>query len=106
MDLYIPANAKIQSEIFPGFGKKELVKSLFGITFGIIIAMILHLITKEISVTIISIVATAFISVMMCTKIENIRQSVVDLVIDHIRFSNSQKIYPYRYLNEWEDYLC
>ena len=106
MDLYIPANAKSQAEIFTGFGKNELVKSIIGTAFGTAISMVVYLITREIAWTMLCTVGSAFISVMMCTKIDNIGQSVVDVAVDQVRFNKGQKIYPYRYLDEWGDHIC
>ncbi|MCL2050842.1 MAG: hypothetical protein FWG91_03785 [Lachnospiraceae bacterium] len=101
MDLYIPANARPQAEIFKGFGKNELMKSVIGMAGGMAAAVILYLFTGEIAWSILATVAVAIVSVTMCSKIDNIGQSVVDIFLDQARFNKSQKIYPYRYLDEW-----
>jgi hypothetical protein len=102
MELYIPASAKTQAEIFSGFGKNELLKSIVGAAAGFAVAALAYLISKEITLAVMTAIASIFASVVLCAKIENVGQSAVDIVADQIRFSRSQKIYPYRYLNEWE----
>lgn len=106
MELYIPARAKTQTEIFNGFGKKEIQKSVVGITFGAVIATVAFLFTREVAVAIIIMIAVALICGVMCAKIESIGQSIVDIFIDLVRFKRSQKIYPYRYLDEWGEQQC
>ena len=45
--LYIPRGLKLRSEIFNGFGKEELIKSIISsIVFGII-DIIIYIITKK-----------------------------------------------------------
>ena len=100
--LYIPMGVKPESEFFTGFGKKQLFQSAIGSLFFGLIAFLLWLITASATIAIILILSGCIGSVMMTTKDTN-NLSVVDQVMNMIRFSRSQKYYPYRYGNEWGD---
>ena len=84
LKLYIPLGVKPEAELFTGFGKKQLFQSIVGsLVMGGIAAL-----------------AWLFGSVMMTTKDQS-NLSVVDQVQNLIRFLRRQKIYPYRYGDEW-----
>lgn len=84
LKLYIPLGVKPEAELFTGFGKKQLFQSIVGsLVMGGIAAL-----------------AGIFGSVMMTTKDQS-NLSVVDQVQNLIRFLRGQKIYPYRYGDEW-----
>lgn len=101
ISLYIPMGVKTENELFNGFGKRELMQSLIGSLFFALLAMLLWIFAQNIALTVITILSGMFGSVMMCTKDQN-NQSVVDQVGNIIRFYNSQQIYPYRMLKEWD----
>ena len=58
------------------------------------------LFTGNVTTTVILVLAGIFGSVMMTTKDQS-NLSVVDQVQNLIRFLRGQKIYPYRYGDEW-----
>ena len=80
LKLYIPLGVKPEAELFTGFGKKQLFQTLIG---SLVLAL-----------------AGIFGSVMMTTKDQR-NLSVVDQVQNLVRFLRGQKIYPYRYGDEW-----
>ena len=91
LKLYIPLGVKPEAELFTGFGKKQLFQSIVGsLVMGGIAAL----------ATVILALAGIFGSVMMTTKDQS-NLSVVDQVQNLIRFLRGQKIYPYRYGDEW-----
>ena len=97
LKLYIPLGVKPEAELFTGFGKKQLfVGSL--VMGGI--AALAWLFTGNVTTTVILALAGIFGSVMMTTKDQS-NLSVVDQVQNLIRFLRGQKIYPYRYGDEW-----
>ena len=89
LKLYIPLGVKPEAELFTGFGKKQ---------GGI--AALAWLFTGNVTTTVILALAGIFGSVMMTTKDQS-NLSVVDQVQNLIRFLRGQKIYPYRYGDEW-----
>ena len=98
--LYIPQGLKTRVEIFDGFGKEELMKTIL-VTIGAgILDVIYYLIFKNTVVSIVTILVAMAGSVMMLTK-DHSNISVVDQVGFMVRFARSQKIYPYKYLDEW-----
>ena len=100
--LYIPLGVKIESEFFPGFGKKQILQAAIGsLGFGLI-ASIIWLISGSVSGTVVTILAGIFGSIMMTAK-DQTNLSVIDQCSNLVRFSRSQKYYPYRYSFEWED---
>ena len=64
------------------------------------IAALAWLFTGNVTTTVILALAGLFGSVMMTTKDQS-NLSVVDQVQNLIRFLRGQKIYPYRYGDEW-----
>ncbi|MFI3238733.1 MAG: hypothetical protein R3Y47_12045 [Lachnospiraceae bacterium] len=99
--LYIPMGVKTENELFSGFGKRELLQSLIGSLFGGALAAVLWLISQNVAMTVVCVLAGIFGSVLMTTKDIN-NQSVVDQTYNMIKFMKEQQIYPYRYKDEWE----
>lgn len=91
---------KPEAELFTGFGKKQLFQSIVGSLVMGGIAALAWLFTGNVTTTVILALAGIFGSVMMTTKDQS-NLSVVDQVQNLIRFLRGQKIYPYRYGDEW-----
>ena len=100
LKLYIPLGVKTEAELFTGFGKKQLFQSIVGSLVMGGIAVLDWLFTGNVTTTVILALAGIFGSVMMTTKDQS-NLSVVDQVQNLIRFLRGQKIYPYRYGDEW-----
>ena len=100
LNLYIPLVVKPEAELFTGFGKKQLFQSIVGSLVMGGIAALAWLFTGNVTTTVILSLAGIFGSVMMTTKDQS-NLSVVDQVQNLIRFLRGQKIYPYRYGDEW-----
>ncbi|PKM54002.1 MAG: hypothetical protein CVV00_10080 [Firmicutes bacterium HGW-Firmicutes-5] len=99
--LYIPQGLKTRVEIFDGYGKEELVKTiLVTIIVGLVDAS-MYLIFKNVVMSVVTILITIAGSVMMLTK-DKTNISVVDQIGFMVRFARSQKVYKYKYLEEWK----
>ena len=98
--LYIPDGVKSEQEIFNGFGKREFLQSVVGFLFGCCIAVAVCIASGSVAATVVAVLSGIFGSFMMCTKDQN-NMSVTDQVMDLVRFSRSQQIYPYRVMDEW-----
>ena len=99
--LYIPLGLKVRNEIFDGFGKEELFQSIiFSIIAGVF-DMLIFMLTKNVSICVVTILVAIFGSVMMLTK-DKTNLSVFDQLRNMIRFIRMQKKYPYKYYDEWE----
>lgn len=98
--LYIPSGVKSENELFNGFGKRELLQSTAGALFGCLTAGVVWLLFRNVAATVVTILTGIFGSVMMCTKDQN-NLSVADQIVNMIRFSRKQQIYPYRAMWEW-----
>jgi hypothetical protein len=98
--LYIPQGLKTRVEIFDGFGKEELFKTIMVTLLAGIMDFVYYMISKNVVVSMVSILVVIAGSVMMLTK-DRSNISVVDQVGFMIRFARSQKFYPYKYLDEW-----
>jgi hypothetical protein len=101
--LYIPLGVKTENEFFPGFGKKELLQAAVGMIFALIISLFIYLASGNVAYTMIGVLSGIAGSVTMVTK-DTYNMSVVTQVANLIRFSRSQKVYPYVYGKEWEVY--
>ena len=93
LKLYIPLGVKPEAELFTGFGKKQLFQALIGSLVMGGVAALVWLFTANVTTTVVLALAGIFGSVMMTT--------VVDQVQNLARFLRGQKIYPYRYGDEW-----
>ena len=89
-----------RSELFNGFGKREILQSCVGSLFGGGIATLIWLFSQNVAITVVAVLTGIFGSVMMTTRDLN-NQSVVDQIGNMVRFIRSQQIYPYRYRDEW-----
>jgi len=98
--LYIPQGLKTRVEIFDGFGKEELFKTIMVTIVVGILDIMYYLIFKNTVVSIVTILVAIAGSVMMLTK-DHTNISVVDQVGFMVRFARSQKYYPYKYQDEW-----
>jgi hypothetical protein len=98
--LYIPQGLKTRVEIFDGFGKEELFKTIMMTIIVGILDIMYYLIFKNTVVSIVTILVAIAGSVMMLTK-DHTNISVVDQVGFMVRFARSQKYYPYKYQDEW-----
>ncbi len=98
--LYIPLGLKTKTEIFDGFGKEELFKSILATLVAGAIDTIIYMLTKNTAFCVVFILSSIAGSVMMFTK-DKTNISVVDQLKFMIRFAKSQKNYKYMYLDEW-----
>lgn len=98
--LYIPQGLKTRVEIFDGFGKEELFKTIMVTIVVGILDILYYLIFKNTVVSIVAILVAIAGSVMMLMK-DRTNISVVDQVGFMVRFARSQKFYPYKYQDEW-----
>ncbi|MEA3423120.1 MAG: hypothetical protein U9Q80_04960 [Bacillota bacterium] len=99
--LYIPQGLKTRVEIFEGYGKEELFKTIIATVIAGVFDILLYLIFKNTVASMVFILVAISGSVMMLTKDKN-NISVVDQVGFMIKFAKSQKVYRYKYLDEWE----
>lgn len=99
--LYIPQGLKTQVEIFDGFGKEELFKTIIITLIAGVVDVAIYLITKNTAIAVVFILTAIAGSVMMLTK-DKTNISVVDQIGFMIRFFRSQKKYKYKYLDEWK----
>ena len=98
--LYIPQGLKTRVEIFDGFGKEELFKTIIITIVVGMVDVLYYLIFRNMVVCIIAILVAIAGSVMMQTK-DHTNISVVNQVGFMVRFAKSQKFYPYKYQDEW-----
>ena len=100
LKLYIPLGVKPEAGLFTGFGKKQLFQALIGSLVMGGAAALVWLFTANVTTTVVLALTGIFGSVMMTTKDQS-NLSVVDQVQNLVRFLSGQKIYPYRYGDEW-----
>lgn len=99
--LYIPQGLKTRVEIFDGFGKEELVKTILVTLVAGGIDALLFLIFRNVVTSVVFMLISISGSVMMLTK-DKTNVSVVDQVGFMVKFARSQKVYKYKYLEEWK----
>lgn len=98
--LYIPQGLKTRVEIFEGYGKEELFKTMIVTFVAACIDSLGYLLFRNLVSSIVFMLVSISGSVMMLTK-DRTNISVVDQVGFMIRFARSQKVYQYKFLDEW-----
>ena len=99
--LYIPQGLKTRVEIFDGYGKEELFKTIIVTLVTGTADAVLFLIFRNVVISVVLMLVTISGSVMMLTK-DKTNISVVDQVGFMVRFARSQKVYKYKYIEEWK----
>ncbi len=99
--LYIPQGLKTRVEIFDGYGKEELFKTIIVTLIAGVINIVSYAIFKNVVFAVVFMLIVIAGSVMMLTK-DKTNISVVDQVGFIIKFARSQKKYPYKYQDEWK----
>ncbi len=94
--LYIPQGLKLRKEIFNGFAKEELIKTIFVTLIAGVVDALLFFIAKNTVVTIVFMLVAVSGSVLMLTK-DNSNISVVDQMGFLIKYQFRKKKYMYVY---------
>lgn len=93
--LYIPYGLNIEKEYFPGFGKKQLSQSAAGAVIFTVLSVLIFLFSNSIPFLIIIIIAGGVASVAITIKDAVIRISVLDQIINMIKFKREQQKFMY-----------
>jgi hypothetical protein len=101
-NLYIPMGLKEDDEYWQGFGRKELIQTAITVVVLTVIDVILYktVFKNTIFVTVFFLTSIAA-SIMFYTK-DYTNLSIYDQVRNMMDFKKSQKIYEYKYLDEWQ----
>ena len=99
--LYILQGLKTRVEIFDGFGKEELFKTIIITLIAGIIDAGIYILTQNTVISVVFMLISIAGTVVMLTK-DKTNISVVDQIGFMIKFYKSQKKYSYKYMNEWE----
>lgn len=99
-NLYIPQGLKVDKEIFDGFGKKEMIRSLAIFCILIMADGLIYLFKRNVMTFIVIMLISASASIMIIQK-DRSNISVYDQVKYMLRFHKSQKYYKYKCLPEW-----
>lgn len=97
--LYIPQGLKLRKEIFNGYGKEELMKTILVTLVAGVIDALQFFVTRNTVVTIVFMLVAVSGAVLMLTK-DNSNISVVDQMGFIIRYQFGQKKYKYVYRME------
>lgn len=97
--LYIPQGLKLRKEIFNGYGKEELMKTILVTLVAGVIDALQFFLTRNTVITIVFMLVAVSGAVLMLTK-DNSNISVVDQMGFIIRYQFGQKKYKYFYRME------
>lgn len=95
--LYIPYGLNIEREYFPGFGSKQLRQSAAGAFIITALSVFIFLLSNSIPVLIIIIIAGGAASVAITVRDTVMGISVLDQIINIIRFKREQQRFMYVY---------
>lgn len=98
--LYIPQGIKDNTEIFNGFGKKELGQTVIFGGVGILISVLIYSFTRNLAMCMVMILICFAVGGGLFIKSTNM--SLFEWGMGVLEFIKGQKYYPYRYLSEWE----
>jgi len=99
---YVPLDIKTQAEFFSGFGKKELGISLIGSFIFLVISLIIYVVTKNTMLTVVVLASSIVVCFVINIRDEITNFSSMDGIKNVIRYMRLQKVYFYKYLDEWE----
>lgn len=99
---YVPMDISLTSDFFTGFGKKELMRTLFGIAIGLGVSFLIYCISRQSITAVVSVAVFITVSVSLNIRDRITNFSFIDEIVNVIRFKNMQKYYSYKYLPEWD----
>jgi hypothetical protein len=97
--LYIPQGLKLRKEIFNGYGKEELIKTIMVTLVAGAIDILQFIVTKNTVITVVYLLIAVSGAVLMLTK-DNSNISVVDQMGFIMKYQFGQKKYKYIYRME------
>lgn len=96
----IPYGIEREAELLRGFSARELKLLLLFSAGSVLISLLLYALLRDVSIAIVLLLTFLSASYLL-TKKGVFRQSIVDDAIDFFRAQSAQRIYPYRYEDEW-----
>lgn len=100
--LYIPQGIKHTTEQFKGIPDEQRKSILIIMAVFFLCDLFAYFLTKNLAITSGAFFVQFFGTAMFFKRDENTNISVADTIRYMIRFSKSQKIYPYIALKEWK----
>lgn len=103
--IYIPTNIQTETIIFPGYGVKELWKTLIFAGMLSILWLVVYLFNRNGLQMIFEIMISIAVGVFIYTK-DSTNQNVVDYVSYMVEYAAGQKVYIYdNKIEEEEEYI-
>lgn len=101
--LYMPYGLRMKKEYFRGFGKDELIPTIFSFLICLVIDCILYMVGMHVIgiLFFIPVIGTSTVGMMLIKGELNL--SPVDIIRLEISFAKAQKVYPYVYKDEWSN---
>lgn len=103
---YMPIDVSIEEEIIKGYGKAEIIKVLKTSAILISFALLLSGVLYNIYIAIILVIIAIAISCGLHRKDSALNLTPAEQIKNIIRFFNAQKVYHYKYYDEWERDKC
>ena len=99
--LYIPSGLKTRTELFEGYGRDEVMATIMVTLFGGVVTFFIYLFTKSTATCIVFMLTVMAGSVMLLTKDGIMNLSVADQIKNMVGYWHKQKVFKYRYIDEW-----
>lgn len=90
----IPAQIRLNTEFFEGYGMEELVKTIIVLGIAVVIAYIIYFFTKVMLISTFFVIGSVVIAVVFLTKNRN-NFSMADNIKNIIKYELMQKRYKY-----------
>lgn len=100
--LYFPTNCPDANDYVAGFGSKELIITIIAFFVAVIVAIFLYISYSSMPLALI-IAASIVVITVLVTKRNAQQESLIDQLIQVIKYSRAQKIYLYEYFNIYEE---
>lgn len=98
--LYIPLGVQAKTELFPGFGKREMLHASVGGAITAVVTVLVWLISQTVPTTVVTALIGIAASIMVSVR-DHSNLSVIDQVRNMVIFAQSQKYYRYRGSDGW-----
>lgn len=90
----IPAQIRLKTEFFEGYGMEELVKTIIVLGIAVVIAYIIYFFTKVMLISTFFVIGSVVVAVVFLTKNRN-NFSMADNIKNIVKYELMQKRYKY-----------
>ena len=98
---YFPVDVSLKKEFTPGFGKKEMVQTLKGGFFGLILSLIIFICFRSLFISMVFFLIFTSGCGLIFWRDPRLNISFFDELKNLFAYIRCQKVFLFQYLDEW-----